>query len=238
MISVYSIYKKGLLDIRRQKKMLFLLYGFNLLFAYLMSLTFSGMLQKALDHTIMADKLLKAFDFTALIILFDVYGKGVTLGWSIFVFIVFYLLLSTYFSGGVVRLLCSGMKFTLQDFLNGCTVYFARFFRLLVLSYGSLLVIFAIYFMIGGLLDAITANTTTEFWPFLLSIFRVFLLAIILAWFNMVLDYTKIEIVIGDSQQVYRSLKQIMIFIMKNFGATTTLYGFLLLTCFFLFFFI
>ena len=97
MIPVSAAYKKGLHHAWLQKKMLFFLYGFNLLFAYLASLPFSGMLTQALDHTVLADKLLRQFDFTALILLFDEYGQGVNLGWHILVFAIIYGLLNTFF---------------------------------------------------------------------------------------------------------------------------------------------
>jgi hypothetical protein len=230
MISTFSAYTSGLHHARRQKKMLFFLYGFNLVIAYLLSLPFSGMLQKALDNTVMADKLLRAFDFTALVILIDEYGKGVTLGWPILVFAVSYVLLSTFFSGGIVKLFCSEINFTVHEFLTGCVKYFNRFFRLLLFTTGILLVIFVLYLLFSGLLEKITENTVTEFWPFSLVIIKWSLLALLLAWMAMLLDYTRIGIVAHDNPEVYRSLKQTFGFVLKNFFSTAGLYGLLLMT--------
>ncbi len=78
MRNLISVYAAGLKNSWAQKKMLFFLYGINLLFAYLVSLPFAAMVEQALDQTAMADKLLQAFDFTALATLIQEYGRGVS----------------------------------------------------------------------------------------------------------------------------------------------------------------
>ena len=77
MISIFKAYKNGLAEAWNEKKMLFWMYGFNLLFAYLVTMPLSMMLSRALDKTTAAEKVLQAFDLTIFLTIMDDFGKGV-----------------------------------------------------------------------------------------------------------------------------------------------------------------
>ena len=230
MKTIFESYKTGLEISWQHKRAVFFLYGINLLFAYLMSLPFSAMLEQAMDYTAMADRLLQAFDLTAVVTLFEDYGRGTDLGWHILVFVILYLLLNTFFSAGVIRMMTRQNNFKVREFLNDCLEFFSRFFRLFLLTMGLLVAVFVLYLMITRLAGMLTKNAVTEIVPFLLFISKITFFGLLVAWLNMVIDYTKIHMVIHDTGGAYRSLRYALGFVFRNFVKTSGLYGLLMVT--------
>jgi hypothetical protein len=220
MGNIFSVYTAGLRNSWLQKKMLFFLYGINLLFAYLVSLPFISMVEQAMDHTASAAKLLRAFDFTALATLIQEYGRGVNLSWNIFVFAICYGLLNTFFSGGIIKIFYSNINFTFREFWAGCVEYFSRFFKLLLISAGVFLLVLIFYLLISGVTDSITKNSVTEFWPFILFGLKLIMLVALLACISMLIDYTRIIIVRHDIKSIVQALSHSFKFIRSNFLKT------------------
>ena len=131
----------------KEKKMLFWLYGFNLLFAYLITMPVSMMLSKALDKTTAADKVLNAFDFTVLVTILNDYGKGLNIGRTITTFGLLYIIVNIFFAGGILKIFIEEKKFSVKEFFSGCIEYFNRFLRLFLFS--LLFIIIAIIFYIA-----------------------------------------------------------------------------------------
>jgi hypothetical protein len=230
MTAVLTAYKTGFKNIWSQKKLLFFLYGVNLFIAYFMSIPLMGMLEEALDHTTMANKLLQAFDMTALVTVLSEFGRGINLGWPVIIFSLIYLILSTFFSGGIVGLLTDRKNFILAEFMSDSAKYFGRFIRLLLIIIGLLLLVLILYSMLSFLGATMTRKAETEFWPFVLFIVNVTLIAVILAVINMLADYTKIYIVTHDSDKIVHSFRMSLLFVYRHIVKTSVLFGLLLLT--------
>ena len=124
------------------------------------------------------------------------------------------------------------MNFTFREFWAGCVEYFSRFFKLLLIGIVMIFAILIFYLLISGLVDIMTENTLTEFWPFVLFGLKLVLLAAVLAWIDLALGYTKIRIVVHDTRGVYQALKQALGFVSKNFAGTAILYILLVITGF------
>jgi hypothetical protein len=230
MKTVIESYQSGLRISWQNKRAVFFLYCINLLFAYLMSLPFSAMLEKAMDHTVMADRLLQVFEFTALVSLFENYGRGADLGWAILVFSVLYLLLSTFFSGGIIQLMTRQSRFNVREFVHDSMLFFTRFFRLLLITAGLLVGVLVLYLSISSLADAVLKNAETEFWPYMFFFIKIILFSLLLAWLNMVIDYARIHMVVQDSGTAYRSIRNALGFTRRHFAKVNGLYGLLVVT--------
>ena len=225
MISILNAYKSGLKIAWAQKKMLLFIYFINLIFAYLMTLPFSMIISGALKNTIMADKLLNAFDYTALSTIMNEFGAGFSFGSVLFVYGIFYLLLNTFFAGGIISLFHEEENFSLKQFLSGSIEFFKRFLRLFLISLIFIIVAFLIYSALGGFFGLFTKNTITEFWPFVLFFVRILILGILLALVNMIFDYAKIITVVNDFTGMWKSTKNAIMFVMMSFRKTSGLYG-------------
>lgn len=234
MISIFTAYKNGLSAAWKEKKMLFWLYGFNLLFAYLITLPLSMMLTKALDKTTAADKILQAFDYTSFTTIMDVFGKGVNLERTITTIGILYLIVNIFFAGGILKIFIEEKKFKLIDFLTGCVEYFNRFLRLFLISVLFLVLTILMYLLISKLFGLVTDNSTTEHLPFILFVLKIFLLGVLLAIVNMLFDYAKIMTVINDFYGMFKTVKQTIMFVMMSPRKTIGLYFSYLFTAIFL----
>jgi len=233
MISIFAAYKDGLSAAWKEKKMLFLLYGFNLLFAYLITLPVSMLLTKALDGTTAADKFLQSFDFAIYTTIMDVFGKGVNLGRTITIFGILYLIVNIFFAGGILKIFIEKAKFTFVEFFNGCIEYFTRFLKLFLISVIFLIIAVLMYLLFSKFLSLFTDNATTEHLPFLFFVLRLLFLGTLLAIINMLFDYAKIMVVVNDFHDMFATVKQSVMFVMMSPIKTMGLYFSYLLTIIF-----
>ena len=224
MISIFIAYKNGLFTAWKEKRMLFWLYGFNLLFAYLITMPLSMMLTKALDKTTAADKILQSFDYTIYTTIMDVFGKGVDLGRTITTVGLIYLIVNIFFAGGILKIFIEERRFTLKDFFNGCIEYFNRFLRLFMISGIFIIIAILMFLLFSEFLSLFADNSTTEHLPFLFFVLRVLFLGSLLALINMLFDYAKIMTVVNDFQSMYATVKKSIIFVMMSPQKTMGLY--------------
>jgi len=230
MISIFAAYKNGLSAAWKEKKMLFWLYGINLLFAYLITLPLSMMLSKALDNTTAADKILQSFDYTIYTTIMDVFGKGVDLGRTIITVGILYLIVNIFFAGGILKIFIDEQKFRLKEFFEGCVEYFNRFLRLFLISVLFLISAILIYMLISKLFGLLIDNSATEHLLYLFMVLRVLFLGTLLAFINMLFDYAKIMTVVNDFQGMFATVKQSIMFVMMSPRKTIGLYFSYLMT--------
>ncbi len=175
--------------------------------------------------------MLDAFDFALITNILAEYGRGTGfIGRMIFTYGIIYLIMNTFFSGGILHLLNENSEFSLRSFITGCIQYFKRFFKLLFLSLLTVIFVIITYFMITAVLGIFTKNATTEFWPFTLFFAKILLVIGMLAMLNMLFDYAKIIIVYNDFHRIFKSVKDTIMFIMMSLLKTTALYGLLFMT--------
>jgi hypothetical protein len=224
MINIFTAYKNGLVIAWKEKKMLFWLYGFNLLFAYLVTLPITMMFSKALDNTLAADKVLDAFDLTIFITIFNEFGKGIHLGRMITTIGVLYLIVNIFFSGGILRVFADDKRFTVRVFFDGCINYFKRFLKLFLFSLLFIAIAILSYLALSGISSIITDNATTEHLPIIFFLLKILIVGMILAVMNMLIDYARIMTVVNDFHGMYQTLKQSLMFVLMSPRKTTLLY--------------
>jgi hypothetical protein len=224
MISIFAAYKKGLEMAWKEKRMLFWLYGFNLLFAYLITMPVAMMISNALAKTTTADKVLTAFDFTTLVTIIDIYGKGINMGRMITTFGILYLIINIFFAGGILKIFIEEKKFSLKEFFSGCVEYFSRFLRLFLFSLMFIIIAIIFYLAISSLFSLFTENATTEHAPLLLFILKILITGIMLAIINMLFDYARIMTIVNDFYGMYKTIKQALMFVMMSVRQTVSLY--------------
>jgi hypothetical protein len=230
MISIFTAYTQGLKEAWQQKKMLLLLYVVNVIIAYLIVLPLSIALNNALNFTVAASELMQAFDITIYQSLLSEYGPALDMGRFIFTYGLIYILLNTFFVGGILQVFSDNEGFDLKKFLLGCVEYFIRFLRLFLISVIFIVAAVVIFGALTIIFGSLTQNAQTEFWPSIFFILRVIILIIILAMVNMLFDYAKIMTVVNDFRSMIDTTKNAMMFVMMSLRKTTALYGLYLIT--------
>ncbi|MEN8153540.1 MAG: hypothetical protein ABFR75_05910 [Acidobacteriota bacterium] len=238
-MKVLKNYYRGIKEATLQPKMIFVLWLINFIFSslifYISFKAFSG----AIGKSGVGEKLLKEFDFNVLFE-FLFHDGGFTT-----IFSVAFVLISVYFLVSI--LLCGGILFTLTNprklntgenrkqnftssFFQGAGEFFGRFFRLSIYSL-ILWGVFIVFNILFGLLGSLfTAKGDNELLAFYLFWVRLGVGFFLLYLIRMILDYTRIKIVIEDSRHVFRSLFRTIKFVFKRLGKTLALYYLFLIT--------
>jgi hypothetical protein len=230
MISIFSAFKNGLLNAWNERKMLFWLYGFNFIFAYLLTLPILMMLSNALDGTTAAEKVLQAFDLTIFRTIIAEYGSGLTFSRLLITIGLFYFVLNIFFAGGVLKVFVEEKRFQLSDFFSGCVEYFYRFFKLFLISLLFLVGVFMVNLLLSNLSGLLTDNATAEHTGILLFFIRMGIVVFLLALTNMIFDYAKIMIVVNDYYDMIKAVKLTFMFVMMSLFKTVGLYALYFLT--------
>jgi hypothetical protein len=230
MIGIVKHYKDGLLAVWREKQLLFCVYSFNFIFAYLLALPVSMMFSQSLSETTAAEKMLEAFDYTLYIAIRTHFGQGLSLGRLLLTIGLFYVVFNLFFSGGIIYVFVSRQKFILADFLRACITYFMRFLKLFGFSLIFISLAILLYNLLSRLSGLMIKDAATEHLPLLLFILRIMILAGILIFINMLFDYAKIITVANDYTGMFKTFRIALIFISGSLVKTISLYKLYLFT--------
>jgi len=239
-MKVFKSYEKGIKEATAQPKMISVLWIINFIFGAIIFYLFYGRLSEVIGRSLIAEKLLKKFDYN---FLFEFLVSNAQSNKAIFsvavLLIIIYFLISIFLYGGILfRLVHSQRSYDTgrnKDrfapvFFQGAGRFFGRFFRLFIYSlilWFVFLVIIFILIRVGG---ALTAKGTKEQLAFYIILVELGIGLFLLCLIKMILDYTRIKIVTEDSQYVFRSLFKTIKFVFQNFGKTLGLYYLIMVT--------
>ena len=237
---VLRSYGYGIREAILQPKMISVLWLINLLFATVFFYTVYNFLAKTIGKSQASDTLLQRLDFNFIFELLVHHGGAIrTILYLSFILVFVYLLISIFLNGGILFTIALPMRMTAAKiekehfagmFFQGAGKFFGRFFRLCIYSLLLWLLFIILHVLLNLVFGPFTASGTNEqmmlflFWVRLaIGLFLIFLI-------RMILDYTRIKIVLEDTGYVFRSLLQTMGFVFRNFGKTLALYYLLIVT--------
>jgi len=230
MISVWRSYIMGMTSAWQDKKMILFLYFTNFFIAYLMILPLSAMFEKAIDNTTAALTLLESFNISIFSSIWWEYGKGINLFRLISTFGLIYLVINTFFAGGILHLINENLTFSFKEFFKGAATYFKRFIKLFSISFLFFLMMLLTYLILSGFSSFLTRNSVTEFWPVILFFIRILIVIMMAGLINMIFDYAKILTVTNDFHRMFKTVKDTMMFVLMSMRKTTGLYALYFLT--------
>jgi len=242
---VLRSYGYGIREATLQPKMISVLWLINLLFATVFFYTVFNFLARTIGKSQASDTLLQRLDFNFIFELLVHHGGAVHTMLCLFLILTFtYSLASIFLNGGILFTIAHPMRMTAAKgekerfagmFFQGAGKFFGRFFRLCIYSLLLWVLFIILHVLLNLAFRPLTASGTNEqimlylFWVRLaIGLFLIFLI-------RMILDYTRIKIVLEDTRYVFRSLLQTMVFIFRNFGKTLALYYLLIITAIILF---
>jgi hypothetical protein len=135
-----------------------------------------------------------------------------------------YVLVQTFFSGGLISIFHIRDKNHTVDFFYGGVRYFFRFVKILFVS----LIFFALAFKIndylGDLITWIFKNSENVTADFLLKSLRYILLVFLIGVITMISDYSRVSIAVKDKSRVIREIYAAILFIKNNFNKAFSLF--------------
>lgn len=210
----------------RKRRLLVYLWAINFVYALALVSPLLAIIQKELGHSLMGS-FIRTFDISWLGEMVFKYQEALpALAAGLAVPAVLFILLFIFLNGGLLgRLLDREGRVTLGIFFADCGRYFARFFRLFLMS----LFFYAVVF--GGVLGLLSAglkpwleNARTE-WPGLILSNVHFLIGLLLlSIVHIVFDYARIVIVADEEAKSFRALRLALKFLKKRFFRAWSLY--------------
>jgi len=237
-VRVLRSYGRGIKEATLQPKMIFILWVRNFIFGVFIFYLFFKFFSDTTGKSVLAEGLLKKFDFNVLLELLIHHGESVSTILSVgFILILVYFLVSIFLYGGILSALTLSPEARdekkghfAQVFFQGAGKFFGRFFRLSIYS----LILWTAFVLINIVLNPVgrflTGNGTNEQLAFYLFWIRLAIGLFLVFLIRMILDYSRIEIVIEDSRSVFLSLFRIVKFVFQKFGKTLVLYYLIVLT--------
>jgi len=236
-VRVLRSYGGGIKEASLQPKMIFVLWLRNFIFGLVIFYLFFRFLTQAIGKSVLADNLLERFDFDVFFELLVQHGNSLNVILTVgFVLIFLYFLVSIFLYGGILSILTlppeakeERRRFA-QTFFQGAGKFFGRFFRLAIYS----LILWVAFVLINLLLNPVgkflTGDGNNEWMAFSFFWLRVAIALFLVFLIRMILDYSRIEIVILDSRTVLLSFFKTIKLVFQKFGKTLALYYLLVLT--------
>jgi hypothetical protein len=224
----------GLLHASRSWKMILLLLAANSLFTLPLVVPIFWQVALTTGRTLAADRMFAdKLDIRWIVditnnqmpgLSLESAGMQIVLSLAVMGFI--YLLLNTFFAGGIIEVFAADYgHFTMRRFWAGCGAYFWRFFRLMLISlffYGGAVFI---YFVARGMVSSAAAQATS-YESFLYHRWgSLLLLVVMLGFVNMVFDYAKIRTVVEDSRSMLRETFSALGFSLRRLFSVSALYS-------------
>jgi len=198
--SIWEHYKKGWHLLLSNWKVILIVYGMNLLLAFVAMGPLSNALKKAFESSTLQEQFVSSFDYTLIMDFLHEYGTSVELSTAVMgYFAILYLLWSIFYTGGYLAVIRQRVHHNNSlNFWSGGAYYFFRFLRLTIYVLGIIgfvLFILSKIFSSGGtspfVLDG--EETLIAKGKFLLVIFLVVLFVI-----GIFKDFAKIKIAQAD----------------------------------------
>ncbi|RPI27636.1 MAG: hypothetical protein EHM61_07815 [Acidobacteria bacterium] len=217
--------KKGLDDIRANKRVVLLLWLTNLILALALALPLLGWLDK-LSDTSEADVMLEQFSLRLLVeIGYYDFSALWRLASRLFVWLILAAsLVSTFMSGGVLTVLANPSEEPLLErFFAGAGRYFLRFLGLLVGVGTCAMVVLSGLNLLMGAIVAKVSESSSEVTPLILGLFQTVLSILVGSVFLLVLHYARIATVADGLSSIIKAVLRSLAFVFRNFLRTFAL---------------
>ncbi len=148
--SSWANYRRGWALLLTNWKIVLLVYGMNLLLAFIAMGPMSIALEKAFEYSPLQEAFVSSFDYTLIMDFINQYGNSVELSIEVLSsFVILYLLWSIFYTGGYMAIILNNDKSQIrQQFWSGGAYYFFRFMRL---TFYTLAFLGVVLFLLGSL---------------------------------------------------------------------------------------
>lgn len=216
---VIDCLKSGLIKAWRQKKLIFMFYVFNLLFAYLLFAPVFYRFKAFVNSSTVTAELAGRLDMGFLFEFLHYEGDGLFA--HVLVPILIYFLISFFLSAGALMVFASHNSSFGDAFWRGGARYFGRFFRLYL---WSLVILAILLFIPWGLFSMLQKaiwgpdfSQVVLVWGFVIKMITT---VIVLFVYAVVVDYARIHTVLDNRKKMRFAIYRGFLFAFGNAGQT------------------
>lgn len=200
-------------------KFIVLLWFSNAALAFVLAVPIYALLIDNLQHSVLSDQLAAQFEYLWFIQFISIYKNTIShLPLLTYTIVVIYLIIQSFYLGGMISVLNNIEKNHISDFFYGGVKYFFRFIKVLLISLIFIAVAFIVNDLIGDLIEYLFRDYDYQLTDFILRSLRYLLLILLLGIVFIISDYTRLEIAIKDNSKVFSGIYNAVILIKNNFS--------------------
>ena len=227
-ISIKETFVLGIRAVFYNGKFVAILFAANFAAALVLTMPLYHVLAANLGHSLMSDKLAFGFDYMWYIQFRNLYK--ITLAEVPLVIISMagiYVLVQTFFLGGLIAVFNNSKKNHMVDFFYGGVKYFYRFVKVTLISVVFLACAFKINDWLGDLIVWGFHNSENAMAEFILRSLRYIILVFLIGLVSIVSDYGKVSLAVKDNKKAIKSIYRAILFIKHNFVKVFTVFLFI-----------
>ena len=218
-ITLKDIMTHSLRGVFHNRKFVILLWGTNALAALVLTMPVYSMLIDNLSRSVESEKLAVGFDYMWYLQFRNLYEINLgEIPSMMYALVGIYVLIQTFFLGGLVSVFNMPAKNHTVDFFFGGVKYWYRFTKVLLISLIFFVLAFKIHDWQGDIITWMFSNSENALAEFILRSLRYFLLIFFIGLVTIVSDYMKVSLAIKDNHDVLKEIPVVIQFIRKNFN--------------------
>ncbi|MGE5352243.1 MAG: hypothetical protein ACM3P0_09175 [Acidobacteriota bacterium] len=224
-LKLKDIFRPALRLLGHNHKFIWLYWGTNLAFAVVLSLPIYYLLSDNLINSSLSESLSSGFDYIWYLQFRNLYKTNIgEIPYMIYGVAGIYILIQTFFLGGLISVYNNTKKNHYVDFFFGGVKYWYRFTKVLLLSFIFYALAFELNDLSGQLLTYLFSNQEKIIFEFILRASRYVFLIFLLGMVTVVGDYLKVALGTKDSSRIFPEIYPLLRFLKENFSRVFTVF--------------
>lgn len=192
----------------RNKRYIVWFYVLNVALAWFGTVAFSNQAHEMLDHSLVAERLVKGFDFGVFVEMLSQpeLGTTKTSGAPAIDFAFLFFVLTALFLPGVLQGYASTYRLPREDFFRACGRNLWRFIRLMIVAGIVMGIVAGVLFGIRGALVSSADKSTNELLQVYVSFVGLAVIFLVMAALRIWFDLAQADVVLSDQRAVRRSI--------------------------------
>ncbi len=225
IVTMKNILRDSIRTVYHNSKFVILIWAFNAASAFVLAVPIYTVLQDTLSHSLISERLLETFDYFWFIQFRHIYSVQLDqMPLSIYAVLGIYILIQTFFLGGIISVFNYPEKNHIVDFFYGGVKYFFRFVKVLFISLAFILIVLGLHDLWGYLIAKLFLESEKIYWEFAFQLIRYFIMVFLISIVILLSDYLKISLAVRDKTKIISEIKSAILFIKNNFNKVFTLF--------------
>lgn len=209
----------------RQRKLISLFWLTNFAFSVALTLPILALFQDSLSYSVLNSQIYLTFDYLWFIQFLNIYDKSLSvLPYTIYSVIGIYIFIQLFFLGGLLSVFMNPKKNHFVDFFFGAVKFFFRFVKIAFFSFIFYLIALGLNIVLDYAVRLVFSEAGSTVWEFIVQLIRYLFFLLMIGVVSIIADYSKVAIVVNDSNYAVKTIFKTIVFIKENFGRVLTIF--------------